>query len=69
MKRRRFRVVVEWQDGDVEDCDEISVVATNGAGATSVARKKWRQLIEKKYPDCRSKRLFVLTPERRRGLD
>ena len=69
MKGRRFTIVVEWQDGDVEDCDEITVTATNRAGATSAARKKWKETVGSEYPTCVVRKVYATTPEWRLGFD
>jgi len=69
MKGRRFTVVVEWRDGEVEDCDEVTVIATNRAGATSAAKKKWKKTVGRDYPTCVVLKTYAITPEWRLGFD
>lgn len=62
----RYTIVCEWSDsGEVEDADEVVVVADSPASALAKARKKWRMTIGAEWPQCRLLRSFLLTPERR----
>ena len=52
MRNRIYRAVVIWADGDVEDADEITVLAPSEDEAKREARKKWRLTVGAKWPKC-----------------
>ena len=52
VRNRIYRAVVIWADGDVEDADEITVLAQSEDEARREARKKWRLTVGAKWPKC-----------------
>ena len=58
-----YRVIIEWKDNDVEDADEMQVIARSPPFALKAARRRWDTQFGAKYPECRATRLFVLTDE------
>ena len=69
--RRRFTVILEWQDckdKDWVEADEIRVWAKTAAGAASRARAEWLRTKGAEWPRCVLTRVWVMTPERRREL-
>jgi hypothetical protein len=65
---RRWIVIVDWVDGNVEDSDEIVVRARTAAGATSKARAVWSITNRAEWPLSQIQKVFVLTPKRLRRL-
>jgi len=63
--QRRYCVLIDWVDGEVEDTDEIAVFADSAAEAITKARKRWRLTIGVRYPTCRIVESTVLTPKLR----
>lgn len=59
MRNRIFRAVVIWQDGDVEDADDIQVFATSEAEAKREATKKWRLTVGLTWPHCKMREVVV----------
>lgn len=51
MKPKRWTVLIDWSDGDVEDCDEFTVRAMSRAEAVSSAVKEWIEKT-KEWPTC-----------------
>ena len=62
-----YRVIIEWKDNDVEDADEMQVIARSPRTAITSARKKWDAKNRKKCPNCRATCLWILT-EKERGF-
>jgi hypothetical protein len=50
---RKHTVIIDWEDGGVEDADEIVVFADSAAQAVQKAKKKWRMTIGVRWPHCR----------------
>ena len=65
---KRWKVVVDWRDGDVEDSDELTVCAKTAAGAASRAKAIWSETNRAEWPRIRIEKVFVLTPKRLRSL-
>lgn len=63
-----FRVVCDWQDGDVSDSDEMRVTAKTAAGAASKARAAWLRRFPVRHPLCRLEKVWVLTKARAKQL-
>lgn len=59
--QRKHVVIIDWQDGDVEDADEIAVFADSPAAAIEKARRKWRLTIGADYPHCKIVESNILT--------
>lgn len=68
MAKKRWSVIVDWTDGEVDDADEVIVFADSAAEAISRARQKWMMAVCAAWPDCRFNRAWILTPSRRRGV-
>ena len=68
MAQRKFVVLVDWIDGDVEDSDEIVVFAEDAERAILSAKRKWKMSIGAQWPHCRIEQLKILTPGRLLGL-
>jgi hypothetical protein len=68
MAQRKFVVLVDWIDGDIEDSDEIVVFADNAERAILSAKRKWKISIGVEWPHCRIVELKILTPSRLLGL-
>lgn len=64
MARKRWTVVVEWENDTCADSDELVVYAKTAAGAASRARARWTNLASQEK--IWIERVFVLTPARRR---
>jgi len=56
-----YRVIIEWKDNDVEDADEMQVIARSPTTAIKAARRKWAAKFGDRYPHCRITSSFVLT--------
>ena len=52
MRARIFRAFVFWNDGGVEDADEIEVLAVDEEAAKSAAMRRWRTTVGIRYPQC-----------------
>jgi hypothetical protein len=65
---RRWRVLIDWVEGTVEDTDEIVVCAKTAAGAASKARAVWSVTNRAECPQIRIQKVFVVTPKRLRSL-
>lgn len=63
MRNRLFRVVCVWQDGDVEDADEVTVFAASEAEATVKAKKQWRLAVARRWSRCRLHEVLVLAKD------
>lgn len=61
MRQKQWIVCIDWQDGTVEDTDEISVSAYSSDEAITAAKRKWRLTIGADYPSCRIRKAFVLS--------
>jgi hypothetical protein len=68
MAQRKFVVLVDWIDGDVEDSDEIVVFADDAERAVLAARRKWKMTIGAEWPHCRILQSKVLTRSRLLGF-
>lgn len=68
MPARRWIVLIDWIDGDVEDSDEVRVSAETAAEAIRKARTTWRMTIGAKWPHCRIAQSKILTPDMTRGF-
>lgn len=68
MAQRRYIVLIDWIDEDVEDADEITVFAETEHEAISKARSKWRMTIGAKWPQCRITGARLLSPSRTKKL-
>lgn len=66
MARRKWTVIVEWENDVCEDADEIAVHAHTAAGAASIARSAWASDKTLSRDGTRLKKVFVLTSERLR---
>jgi len=64
----RFTVIMYWQDGEVEDADEMVVTAATPQGAVQAARRRWRETVGQTHPHCRLVKAWILTAERIRAL-
>jgi hypothetical protein len=65
---KRWIVIVDWVDGEIEDSDEMTVWAKTAAGATSKARAAWSETKGAEWPNSRIQKVFVVTPKRLRSL-
>lgn len=63
---KRWIVVVDWADGDVEDSDELTVVARSEAEAATAAIESWVESNE--WPSCVLQSVTVLDPKRLRNI-
>jgi hypothetical protein len=62
---RNYTVVCEWKDANgVEDADEVSVRAESANAARSKAKAKWTATVGARWPSCRLRKVFSLTPEK-----
>lgn len=68
MPQRTRVVLIEWIDGDVEDCDEVRVSAETDADAIRKAKARWRVTIGAEWPQCRIVDSKILTTEKARRL-
>jgi hypothetical protein len=68
MAQRKFVVLVDWIDGDVEDSDEIVVFAEDAERAILSAKRKWKMSIGAAWPHCRIVELKILPPSRLLGF-
>lgn len=58
----RFTVILDWEDGDVEDADEIRVLADSAGEAIDAARRLWSATKGAEWPHCRLIRAWILQP-------
>jgi hypothetical protein len=65
-KMKRWIVVIDWIDGDVEDSDELTVLARSEAEAVTAAVESWVESNE--WPSCALQGVSVFSPKRLRGL-
>lgn len=65
MARKRWTVIVEWENDTCADSDELRVYAENAAGAASRARARWTTNSPAPQEKIWIQRVFVLTPARR----
>jgi hypothetical protein len=63
---KRWIVYVDWADGDVEDTDEITVVANTKAQAAVAAVESWVESNE--WPTCELQSVTVVDPKKHREL-
>lgn len=66
MARKRWTVVVEWENNTCADSDELRVYAETAAGAASRARARWTAANISLQEKIWIQKVFVLTPARRR---
>jgi hypothetical protein len=64
----KFVVIAEWTDGEVDDADEVVIVAATAQEALSKAKSKWRMTIGAEWPNCRLRRCRLLTPAESKKL-
>lgn len=64
----QWTVVIDWADGDVEDSDEIAVLAKTAAAAVLKVLPSWIERTSSKWPDCALKEISVFAPKRLRRL-
>lgn len=66
MTRKRWTVIVEWENNTCADSDELQVYAQTASGAASRARARWLAAAVASQEKIWIQKVFVLTPARRR---
>ncbi len=68
MARTTWTVLIDWADGDIEDSDEVRVVAGSASDAVKVAVQRWGNDIGMKYPHCMMLDANILTRQTIEGF-
>ena len=66
--RRKYTVIVEWTDHDVDDADELVVFAASPAKAIELARAIWSATKGAEWPSCRISKVWILTKRMMRSF-
>jgi len=53
VRKKAYRVIVFWQDGGVEDADELTVSAVGEEAALAEASRQWRLAFGPRWPTCK----------------
>lgn len=65
---KRWTVVIDWIDGDVEDSDEIAVSAKTSADAVCKAVAEWTETLQPRWPSCSVQAVSVFAAKLIRGV-
>lgn len=66
--RRKYTVIVEWTDHDVDDADELVIFAASAAKAIELARSIWSATKGAEWPSCRISRMLIVKQRMKRSL-
>ena len=64
MQKRTFVAAVIWKDGEVEDADEVEVIAASEGDAVLEAKKRWRTTVGLRWPRCVMQEVRILGPRK-----
>lgn len=65
---RKFVAIIEWEDGEINDADEIAVFAKNAVAAKRKARAEWRRRYGRAWPTARVAEVVVFSLGQFRGV-
>lgn len=65
---KKWIVLIDWADGDVEDTDEVAVKAANEAEALIKVISEWSAKTLPDWPNCMIKSITVSGAKRIRPL-
>jgi hypothetical protein len=61
MPRKTWTVLIDWADGDIEDSDEVLVMAGSASEAVKAAVEEWGWSAASMYPHCIMLDAVILT--------